>query len=73
MATPDSIRCQILTGLEAAFAAGADITEMASASATEVTAGNVQQYSTAISECRKPVIAPIEGYARGGIRIAADR
>jgi enoyl-CoA hydratase len=60
------IRCLIVTGNDAAFAAGADIGEMAEAGAVEVMARNVQQYWRAIGDCPKPVIAAIEGYALGG-------
>jgi len=60
------IRCLIFTGNDAAFAAGADIAEMANTSAAEVMARNVQQYWRPISDCPKPVIAAIEGYALGG-------
>jgi enoyl-CoA hydratase/carnithine racemase len=60
------IRCLIVTGNDAAFAAGADIGEMAEADAVEVMARNVQQYWRAIGDCPKPVIVAIEGYALGG-------
>ena len=60
------IRCLIVTGSDAAFAAGADIAEMAEASAAEVMARNVQKYWRALSECPKPLIAAVEGYALGG-------
>jgi len=61
-----AIRGLIVTGSDAAFAAGADIAEMAEASAAEVMARNVQKYWRALSECPKPLIAAVEGYALGG-------
>ena len=64
-ADPD-IRCLIVTGSDAAFAAGADIGEMAQAGPVEVMARNVQKYWRTISECPKPLIAAIEGFALGG-------
>ncbi len=64
-ADPD-IRCLIVTGSDVAFAAGADIGEMADAGPVEVMARNVQKYWRAITECPKPLIAAIEGYALGG-------
>jgi enoyl-CoA hydratase/carnithine racemase len=60
------IRCIIVTGSDAAFAAGADISEMAQAGPIEVMARNVQQYWRTIMECPKPLIAAVEGYALGG-------
>ncbi|MDP2408688.1 MAG: enoyl-CoA hydratase-related protein [Pseudolabrys sp.] len=62
----DAIRCLIVTGSDAAFAAGADIGEMAEAGAVEVMARNVQKYWRAIADCPKPLIAAVEGYALGG-------
>jgi enoyl-CoA hydratase/carnithine racemase len=61
-----AVRCIVLTGNDKAFAAGADITEMADANPVEVMARNVQQYWRPITESPKPVIAAIEGYALGG-------
>lgn len=65
-AADPAVRCVVITGTDAAFAAGADISEMAEAGPVEVMARNVQQYWRAITDCRKPVIAAIEGYALGG-------
>jgi enoyl-CoA hydratase len=61
-----NIRCLIITGSDVAFAAGADIAEMAEAGPVEVMARNVQKYWGAIMDCPKPVIAAVEGYALGG-------
>ena len=60
------IRCLIITGSDVAFAAGADIGEMAEAGPVEVMARNVQKYWRAIMDCPKPVIAAVEGFALGG-------
>ena len=60
------IRCLIITGSDAAFAAGADISEMAEAGPVEVMARNVQKYWRAITDCPKPLIAAVEGFALGG-------
>jgi enoyl-CoA hydratase len=62
---PD-IRCLVVTGSEQAFAAGADIAEMADMGAVETMARNVQRYWRAISDCPKPLIAAVEGFALGG-------
>ena len=61
-----NIRCLIITGSDVAFAAGADIAEMAEAGPVEVMARNVQKYWGAIMDCPKPVIAAVEGFALGG-------
>jgi enoyl-CoA hydratase len=61
-----AICCLIVTGSDKAFAAGADISEMAEATPAEVKERNVQQYWRAISDCPKPLIAAVEGHALGG-------
>ena len=64
-ADPD-IRCLIIAGSDKVFASGADIGEMAENGPVEVMVRNVQKYWRMISECPKPLIAAIEGYALGG-------
>src|SRR6476619_8340508 len=61
-----AVRCIIVTGSDVAFAAGADIGEMAEAGPVEVMSRNVQKYWRAIMDCPKPVIAAVEGFALGG-------
>lgn len=63
----DDIGCIIITGSEKAFAAGADIKEMAEKSYMDVL--NEQLITKNWEEttrCRKPVIAAVSGYALGG-------
>lgn len=63
----DKVRCMILTGSEKAFAAGADITEMADLSFVEVFGSDyLANEAEAILRCRKPIIAAVSGYALGG-------
>ncbi|MGX9352570.1 enoyl-CoA hydratase [Shimia sp. W99] len=63
----DKVRCIVLTGSEKAFAAGADIKEMASMSFAEVNAANLfAALGDGIQQIRKPVIAAVSGYALGG-------
>ena len=63
----DKVRCLILTGSEKAFAAGADITEMAEKSFVDVfTSDMFNAEIEAINRCRKPIIAAVSGYALGG-------
>jgi len=61
-----TVRCMIVTGSDLAFAAGADIAEMADAAPVEVMSRNVQKYWRVIMECPKPLIAAVEGFALGG-------
>lgn len=62
----DSIGCIILTGSDRAFAAGADIKQMAEASATEMmTGGDFTDWSR-MTRIGKPIIAAVSGYALGG-------
>lgn len=63
----DKIRCLILTGSEKAFAAGADVTEMAERSFADMFGGDyLARDAELIARCRKPIIAAVQGYALGG-------
>ncbi len=63
----DKVRCIIVTGSEKAFAAGADITEMADKSYVDMTSqAYFQNQSRRIEAIRKPIIAAVSGYALGG-------
>jgi enoyl-CoA hydratase len=63
----DKVRCVILTGSEKAFAAGADISEMADKSFVDVFSSDMFAAEVeAIQSCRKPIIAAVAGYALGG-------
>ena len=63
----DAIGCMVLTGSEKAFAAGADIKEMAGKNFSDV---YLEDFITAtweeITRCRKPVLAAVNGFALGG-------
>jgi len=61
-----AIRAIVLTGNDEAFAAGADIKDMAEIGAIELMAGNNHLLWRAIAQCPKPVIAAVNGYAWGG-------
>jgi enoyl-CoA hydratase/carnithine racemase len=62
-----AVRCVVLTGSERAFAAGADIKEMAPKSYSDVFAEDfITRNWERVTRCRKPVIAAVAGYALGG-------
>lgn len=62
----DSVRVIVLTGNEKAFAAGADIKQMANKTAVDML--QTDQFSTwdQIRKTRKPLIAAVSGFALGG-------
>ncbi|AFM40104.1 enoyl-CoA hydratase/carnithine racemase [Desulfosporosinus acidiphilus SJ4] len=83
LGSDDSVRAVIITGGNKVFAAGADIGQMASATAVEISTGDrpSQRALNLLENIPKPVIAAICGYALGGgcelalaadVRIAAD-
>ena len=63
----DAVRCIIVTGSDRAFAAGADIKEMAPKSFVQMHQENLfgRQFDR-IARIRKPVIAAVAGHALGG-------
>jgi len=62
-----AVRCIILTGSEKAFAAGADVKEMATKGFAEVYAHDLfGPDADAITRIRKPMIAAVSGYCLGG-------
>jgi len=63
----DKVRCIIITGSEKAFAAGADITEMAEQSFVDMYMSNfLNAEVTRFNQTRKPIIAAVAGFALGG-------
>jgi enoyl-CoA hydratase/carnithine racemase len=63
----EGVRVIVLTGSERAFAAGADIKEMAAKSYRDVfTEDFITKNWETVARCRKPVIAAVAGYALGG-------
>jgi enoyl-CoA hydratase len=62
----DAIRCMVLTGDDRAFAAGADIGQMAEASAIDVLRDDNFARWARFRALHKPVIAAVGGYALGG-------
>jgi enoyl-CoA hydratase len=63
----DKVRCIVITGSEKAFAAGADIKEMAELNFVDVFGGDFfAPEAEALMRIRKPMIAAVAGYALGG-------
>lgn len=60
------IRAIILTGNEKAFAAGADIKEMAGLSSKEMIQKDLIKIWDRVAKIQKPLIAAVSGYAFGG-------
>ena len=61
-----SVRAVVIAGNERAFAAGADISEMADAGTVEMMGRGILGLWRATASCTKPVIAAVRGYALGG-------
>ncbi|CAN5745114.1 enoyl-CoA hydratase-related protein [soil metagenome] len=65
--TDESVRCVVITGAgERAFAAGADIKEMADATPITLTASNNFARWERLRRVRVPLIAAVRGFALGG-------
>jgi enoyl-CoA hydratase len=62
----DTIGCMIITGSDKAFAAGADIKEMADKTFTDVFFADFCAAWHPAAAARKPVIAAVAGFALGG-------
>ena len=62
----DAIGAIVITGSERAFAAGADIKEMASKTFAEVHREDFLSAWQRLERCRKPTIAAVAGFALGG-------
>src|SRR5258705_13962467 len=60
------IGCMVIGGSDKAFAAGADIKEMAAKSYMDAFMGNFAASWDRLAHARKPVIAAVAGYALGG-------
>jgi enoyl-CoA hydratase len=62
----DKIGCMLITGNDKAFAAGADIKEMADKPFVEAYLGDFVSNWNAVAHARKPVVAAVAGFALGG-------
>ncbi len=62
----DGIGCMVVTGDERAFAAGADIKQMATATVVEMLNVPMLEYWDQLQSIRKPIIAAVSGWCLGG-------
>ncbi len=62
----DKIGCLLITGSDKAFAAGADIKEMADKTFIEAYLGDFVSNWNAAARARKPIVAAVAGFALGG-------
>src|SRR4051812_8939411 len=62
----DNIGCMLITGSDKAFAAGADIKEMADKTFIDALMGNFAGTWDRAAHARKPIVAAVAGFALGG-------
>ncbi|XP_068084406.1 probable enoyl-CoA hydratase, mitochondrial [Anabrus simplex] len=62
----ESVGAIVITGSEKAFAAGADIKEMQNNTYAMIARGGLLKNWGRVAQCKKPVIAAVNGYALGG-------
>ncbi len=62
----DDVGCTVITGNEKAFSAGADIKQMADASAVDMLTMSFIEYWAKLDAVRKPIIAAVSGWCLGG-------
>src|SRR3546814_509618 len=66
LSAEEDVRCIVLTGNKEAFAAGADIKQMADVGAVDMMLRATHRYWKAVADCPKPIIASVNGFALGG-------
>jgi enoyl-CoA hydratase len=62
----DAVGCMLITGSDKAFAAGADIKEMADKTFMQAYGGNFAADWDRAAHTRKPIVAAVAGFALGG-------
>ena len=66
LASDDAVRCVVVTGDEKAFAAGADVAELAERTPTDEAFAKTRAAWASIERYRRPIIAAVSGFALGG-------
>ena len=66
LAADDSVRCVVVTGDEKAFAAGADVAELAQRTPTDEAFAKSRAAWAAVERYRRPIVAAVNGFALGG-------
>ncbi|CAM3771341.1 Enoyl-CoA hydratase, mitochondrial [Pseudomonas reidholzensis] len=66
LAVDPAVRAVVLTGGPECFVAGADVREFAEATPVQMYERHAERLWQAISQCPKPVIAAVNGFALGG-------
>lgn len=66
LASEDAVRCLVVTGDEKAFAAGADVAELAQRTPTDPAFAKSRAAWEAMERYRRPIIAAVNGFALGG-------
>jgi enoyl-CoA hydratase/carnithine racemase len=66
LAADDSVRCVVITGDEKAFAAGADVAELAQRTPADEAFAKSRAAWGALERYRRPIIAAVNGFALGG-------
>ncbi len=66
LAADEAVRVIVLTGSESFFVAGTDIGEMVDMTPDDHTRLKTERAFNTLRQCRKPIIAAVEGYALGG-------
>ena len=62
----DRVRVIVLAGHERAFCAGADLSEYVDADPVDIMSRRMDLLWGAVAQCKKPIIAAVQGYALGG-------
>lgn len=62
----EEVRCIVLTGNDKAFAAGADLKELSTASSIDMFKRRTERFWQVVTNTPQPIIAAIQGYAMGG-------
>lgn len=66
LSSSKTVKVIVLTGGEKVFAAGADVNDFLTATTREMYLRHTEAYWKSISDCKKPIIAAVNGYALGG-------